>query len=318
MKVLVMGAGAIGSVFGGLLAKAGSEVSLVGRGRYMSAVERNGLMLSGIFGEHHVTNLKTFTKVSQIKDRDFDLILITTKAFDTEEAVKEVLPLVGVKTLVISLQNGLGNLEAIARLAGEEHAVGGRVIFGVEMPEVGHAKVTVFGDKVLLGSPSGKIPLERIAEVARLFTEAGIPTEATTEINHYLWGKILYNSCLNALSAILGSNYGVLGKIPETREIMAEVVSEIFAVAKGEGVKLGFANPADYLSLFYSRLLPATAAHHSSMLQDVRQGRKTEIDAMNGIIVKLGEKHGIETPVNRLLTRLVHAREKLPANPPQG
>jgi len=311
MKVLVMGAGAVGSVVGGFLAEAGHAVSLVGRERYMEAIRQHGLKIGGIWGEHHVSNLHTLLSVAEIEEKSIPLILITTKSFDTEEATSQVLPLVGGDTLVISLQNGLGNVETISRLVGDERTVGGRVMFGVELEREGHFLVTVCADRVMLGSPSAKVPQERIAEVATAFTQAGIPAEATPHIQRFIWGKVLYNCCLNALSALLDTSYGELGEYPETREIIAAVISEVFALAQRRGVDLGFSSPAAYQEVFFNRLLPDTYSHHSSMLQDVKQGKKTEINAINGAVVRLGEEEGIATPANWLLTRLVQARERL-------
>jgi len=311
MKVLVMGAGAIGSVFGGTLANAGNNVTFIGRESHMQAIRSKGLKISGIFGDYLVPNIKTYTSASEVKERDFDFVFLSVKSFDTEEAARQVLPLLSEKTPVISLQNGLGNIEKIAEVVGEHRTVGGRVIFGVEAVEAGHVKVTVFGDKVLLGSKPGKVPMARIAKIAEAITKAGIPTEMTDEIERHLWGKILYNSCLNALSAILDCHYGALGEYPETKDIVKKVIAEIFEVAKSEGVNLGFKDTAEYEALFFGKLLPNTYSHHSSTLQDLKRGRKTEIDAMNGIIARLGEKNGVATPANLILTQLVHAKEKM-------
>ena len=311
MKILVMGAGAIGSVFGGLLAKQQHDVSLIGRKRYMDAINGGGLNISGIFGEHHVTNLKTFVDSAGVTERGFDVIFVATKSFDTETAVKGILPLLGEATLVISLQNGLGNVETISRMVGAERTVGGRVIFGVELVKPGHFKVTVIADKVLLGSPGGKADGKKLEEIAGALSAAGIPAETTPDITMYIWQKVLYNSCLNALSAILDTSYGQLGEHMATKEIISEIIRETFSVAVCKNIDLGFTGAAEYEKLFFEKLLPATASHHSSMLQDARNGRRTEIDAINGAIVQLGEEIGIATPVNWMLTRLLHAQENL-------
>ncbi len=277
----------------------------------MNAVKDKGLRVSGLFGDHTVRNIKTYTRVSDVAYRDFDLVFISVKSFDTGTAIREVLPLLSPETLIISLQNGIGNIEAIGEIACAERTVGAKVHFGAEMVEPGHARVTVFGDKVMLGSLSPKAPVERIAAVAAMFSKAGIPTDTTDDINRFLWNKITFNCCLNAPSAILDCTYGALGKDPGTVDIMKKIIAEIYEVAKAEGVNPGFNSPAEYEAIFFGKLLPNTAGHRSSTLQDLKRGRKTEIDALNGVIARLGEKHGIETPVNLILTQLVHAREKL-------
>jgi len=315
MRVLVVGAGAIGSVFGGFLAKAGYQVSLVGRRRHMAAIADQGLRIGGIWGEHKVTNLATFVSTTDLPHQRFDLVLITTKSYDTGEALCEVYPLVSPDTVVISLQNGVGNVEAISGVVGPTRTLVGRVIFGVELHIPGQVEVTVYQDKVMLGSPTSAVAQERVEEIAQVFTEAGIPSEATTEITKYIWGKVLYNCCLNALSALLECNYGELMERGETRQIMSQVIAEVFAVAESEGVALMWQSPQEYERRLLDVLIPDTYAHHSSMLQDVRQGRRTEIDAMNGAIATLGRQVGLETPTNLLLTRLIKAKEQRPTGP---
>jgi 2-dehydropantoate 2-reductase len=315
MKILVMGAGAVGSVFGGLLAESGQAVSLIGRESYMQAVRDNGLRISGIWGEHLIRNIRTYTSAKEIDKADFDVILLTTKSFDTEAAVKEVLPLVGPKTLIVSLQNGIGNIETITSLAGKEHTLGGRVIFGIEFVAPGHFKVTVIADKVLLGTVSKDVPKERIVELAATITRAGVPTDTTDDINKFVWLKVLYNCCLNAPTALLDTIYGKLGEFEPTREIMSAVISEVLAVAKSRGIDMGFPTVAAYEEVFYGKLLPPTYAHHSSTLQDLKSGKKTEIEALNGAIVRLGKEKGVPAPVNWTLTQLIHAREELNKNP---
>ncbi len=315
MKILVMGAGAVGSVFGGLLAESGQDVSFIGRERYMNAVHESGLRISGIWGEHHIHNIRTFTSVKDTNEAGFELILLTTKSFDTEEAVRELMPLIGPKTLIVSLQNGLGNIETIAKIVGKEHTVGARVIFGVEFVAPGHFKVSVIADKVLLGTITKEIPPERITEIAQMMTRAGIPTETTKDIEKFIWNKVLYNCCLNAPSALLDTCYGKLGDFTPTRELMRAVITEVLAVAKSRGIDLGYQAAAAYEEVFYGKLLPPTYAHHSSTLQDLKSGRKTEIEALNGAIVRLGKEKGVPAPVNWSLTQLIYAREELNKNP---
>ncbi len=309
-----MGAGAVGSVFGGMLCRAGHEVSLIGRRHYMEAIRRKGLSISGIFGEHHIRGLRPYSSPGEVADGPFPVVLLTTKSFDTEAALTQVLPLLDAESLVISLQNGLGNIEAVSGLIGKGRTIGGRVMFGVEFVAPGHFHVSVFAEKVMLGSADGGLSQDRVAGIADIFTGAGIPTEATEEIQRYLWGKVLFNCCLNALSALLDTCYGKLGEQAETRQIISDVIDEVFSLAGRKGVNMGFVSPDAYREFFFNCLLVNAYSHHSSMLQDVKRGKRTEIDAINGAIVALAEKEGIDTPVNRLLTRLVRAQEKLAAS----
>jgi 2-dehydropantoate 2-reductase len=213
-------------------------------------------------------------------------------------------------SLVISLQNGLGNVETISQVVGDHRAVGGRLIFGIRVPEAGRAEITVYADKVMLGSPLHKVDLARLEEIAAAFTKAGIPTEATLEIGQFIWGKVFYNCCLNPLSALLEVTYGELSEHSETRQIMTSVIEEIFAVAAVKGVSLAWCSPLEYQEILFGRLIPDTYAHHASMLQDVMRGNRTEIDALNGAVATMGEEVGVPTPVNLMLTRLIKVKER--------
>lgn len=318
MHILVMGAGAIGSVIGGLLAQAGHTVALVGRAGHMDAIAARGLRITGIWGDHVVSGLLTSTAPEQAPPLAYDALLICTKAYDTAAAVDAALPHVPARALVVSLQNGLGNVETIAARAGPERTVGGRVIFGADMVQEGAVRVTVFGGDVLLGHPDGRTPPPGLRELAAALTAAGVPTQATPEVMGYIWGKVLYNACLNPLSALLDLPYGALAEHAGTRAIMREVIAEAFAVAHAEGVRLLWESPTAYERLLFGELVPPTAAHYASMRADLQRGRRTEIDALNGALVRLGERHGLATPTNRVLTWLVTAREARPRTMPSS
>ena len=310
MRFLVMGAGAIGSVAGGLLAEAGHDVTLVGRAAHMSAIRAKGLRITGIWGDHVVSGLGAFTSVNEISSPvSFDVIFIATKSYDTAAAVRDILPLLAPDSLVVSLQNGLGTMETIAGLTGLQRAVGGRVIFGAELVEPGRVAVTVYGGDVMLGSPEGPAST-RIQALAATCTAAGIPTQATDDILSYIWGKVLYNGSLNALSALLGMPYGALLRSEPARQLMGTLITEMFAVARAAGARLPWQEPEDYRRVLFEELIPMTGAHYASMHADLRQGKRTEIDALNGAIVRLGQRHGIPTPVNATLTLLIKTAEE--------
>lgn len=309
MRLLIMGAGAIGSVVGGFMAKAGHEVSLVGRAGHMQAVRDVGLRITGIWGEHRVGGLETCTDAQELRRRGYDLILITVKSYDTARAVEAVRPIVGADTLVCSYQNGLGNAEVIAGAYGWERTVGARAIYGAWIPEPGHADVTVIANPTALGVYDPAAPAERVRAMAQAMDEAGLPTVYTDKIATVLWGKVAYNCALNPLSALLDVPYGALLDTEHTREILREVVRELYSVGGAMGVALEPDNAEDYITLLFERLIPPTAAHYASMREDFRHRRRTEIDALNGAICRYAAVYGVPSPTNALLTRLVHARE---------
>lgn len=309
LRVLVMGAGSMGSVVGGFLAKAGHAVTLVGRDKHMAAIREQGLGITGIWGEHRVTSLRTQTDVTGLSKGDFDLILITVKSYDTQAAVEAVQPLVDADTLVCSYQNGLGNAEIIAEAVGREHTAGARVIFGVWLPEPGHAEVTVIANPTALGVYGSRAPAEHVHAIAQAMDAAGVPTVCTKEIATVLWAKVAYNCALNPLSALLDVPYGALVETEHTRETMREVVAELYAVGQAMDIRLKPTTAEAYMSLLFEELIPPTAAHYASMREDFRHKRRTEIEALNGAICRYGARHGIPCPTNTVLTRLVHARE---------
>ncbi|MCD6386471.1 2-dehydropantoate 2-reductase [Candidatus Sumerlaeota bacterium] len=313
MRYLIFGAGAIGSVVGGLLARlsiSDDEVFLIGRSPHVDIIRSRGLHINGIWGESIIKIPNAFSSPDELPVKSFDVIFITVKSYDTENAARAAAPLLSESGLMISLQNGLGNLEKISNVVGLKRTAGGRVIFGVEFPEPAHVTVTVCAEPVMLGSPENRAPEHIIRTCVDRFNQAGIPAEFTTEIERHIWAKVLYNIALNPLSTILGVNYGALLENDYTPEIMKQIIREAFAVADACGQELFWKTPEEYLDVLFNRLIPATAAHHPSMLQDIRRGKRTEIDALNGAIVRLGRRFNVETPVNATLTYLIKSLEQ--------
>lgn len=308
MRMLVMGAGAVGSVVGGFMANAGHAVTLLGRKGHMDAVARDGLRISGIWGEHRVNGMATATDIAEI-DGPFDFILMAVKSYDTESATRLIQPFVGDDTLVCSYQNGLGNAEAIAAILGWEHVLDARVIYGVWLPEPGHAEVTVTADATAIGAYHNAVPMARVETIAQAMAESGIPSHATDSIATFLWAKVAYNCALNPLSALLDVPYGALLDTEDTRQTMHEIVHELYAVGGAMGVALEPDTPEGYIERLFDYLIPVTAGHYASMREDIRRERRTEIDAINGAICRFGAEHNIACPTNGILSRLIRARE---------
>jgi len=315
LRFVICGAGAIGSVFGGMLVKAGHQVDLVGRDPHMEAVRKEGLVIDGILGNHLIRELGTYTDLAgPDPDPPAAAVFVSVKSSDTAHAVRELQRsgLVADTSLVVSLQNGLGNLELIRQAFGPDRSFGGRVIFGAQVTEPGHVHVSVWADKVLIGGPDGKTArgaraLERGADLAGLLTRSGIETQVSENIDAALWGKVLYNVGLNPLSALLEVPYGALGSQENSRDLLSSLMGEAFAVAARE-TALPWDSFEEYLEVFFSKLLPSTESHLSSMLQDLERGRETEIDAITGQVIRRAESQGLAVPVNRVIYDLVKAK----------
>lgn len=308
-SILILGAGAIGSVVGGFLARQGHRVALVGRAAHMEAIARKGLSIRGIWGAHEVYGLRIATDTAPFRGEHFDAIVVSVKSYATQEAAALLPPLLAPDTLVLAYQNGLGNAEQLAAVAGWERTVGVRAIYGARIPAPAEVEVTVIAQPTALGLFRPGPHAARVQALALAMDAAGLPTVFTKDITPVLWAKVAYNCALNPLSALLDVPYGRLAELPETRAIMAQVIEELYAEGAHLGVQLQPASPAAYLELFYEQLVPPTAVHYASMREDLRQGRRTEIEALNGAIARFGSDYKQLCPANTLLTRLIHARE---------
>lgn len=320
MRMLVFGAGAIGSVLGGFCAEAGHHVTLLGRPWHLDVIRDHGLLIDGLWGTHRVSGLETATRLEDLPHPgDWEWIFVCVKAHQTPEAAQALPALLGPKTLVCSFQNGLGNDEALTQRLHPSRVALARVIFGVQLSPA-HAHVTVCGGDVLIGAPDGRVPEASLRALAETLKAAGIPVRVTPAIRQALWTKVLYNCALNGLSTLLEVPYGRLLDSPQAARLMRAVIEEGYRVAPAQGIALDPPTAQAYWELLTAHLIPRTAAHEASMLQDVRAGKPTEIDALNGALARLGQAAGIPTPANTLLTRLVHAKEAFvaPSSDRQG
>jgi|LQYC01.1.fsa_nt_gi 2-dehydropantoate 2-reductase len=314
MKIIILGAGAIGLVFGGFLAKAGHRVVFLGREQNVLEIKRHGLFIEGLWGSHLIKNMVGYTNLEELKKKEgasFDLVLLTVKSYDTENMLKAFHETFVDPMPILSLQNGLGNLDKMSQIIGPQWAMAGRVIFGAEIDSPGRVSVTVYAEEVIVGGIANGIDYQKVTEIADTLSNAGIPTLPTREINKYIWGKALYNSALNGLGAILGVNYGFLKEHESSRMLITSIVQEFFNVLEKEDVTLDWPTPRVYLDDLFERLIPATYDHYPSMLRDIQHRKRTEIGSINGAIVEIAQKHGIDVPVNWLITALVKTKEKI-------
>jgi 2-dehydropantoate 2-reductase len=318
LKVAIVGAGAVGLALGSCLHEAAGELTFVARkGRASSealaTLRADGLRRTGIFGEVHVpgSRIAIADGLEALAEREWDALLICTKTTATRTLASELGALwtrLRGEPRVVLCQNGWGNAERFAAHLPREQIDNARIITGFRRLAPNHVDVTVHADAIHLGSLFGPPAalLDRLAAaIAR-----DIPCAVTPDIEGDLWAKVLYNCLLNPLGALLGVPYGVLGESERTRAIMERVAREIFAVLARSGYHTHWDGPDAYLETFFRELLPATASHESSMLQDLRAGRPTEIDALCGAVVRLGAEHGVDTPVNLALADLVGAAER--------
>lgn len=302
MRIAVLGAGAVGLSLAARLSTV-SDVIAVARPGTVEAIRADGFRLSGLWGDA-VYDLAVATALDP--GEVFDYVFITAKSVDTAAVCREFAPTIE-HTETASLQNGIGNEEIIA--GATDRVIGGTIITGFERRGPNAVRVTVEGGPMKLGRfPSGVDP--GVQALVDLIRSAGIPVEGTATIRTEIWGKTLYNCALNPIGALANVPYGRLAE-PHAWAIVTAIVGEVFEVARAEGVALAWPDAPAYLDFLATRQLPSTAGHHSSMLQDLSRGRKTEIDFLNGAIAEIGARHGIGTPVNACIANLVRFRESL-------
>ena len=244
-SILIAGAGAIGSIVGGMLHDAGHDVTLLGRRAHLEAIARDGLKISGLLGDRTVTGLKLADDPAKL-GRRFGLILCTVKSYDTESIADALADRLADDGVIVSMQNGLGNIESLIGTFGARRVLGARVIFGAEIRSPGSAHVTVFAHPVAIG-PAPALQREdapalasRAREIAAMLDAAGVPALGFDDIMPMMWTKILYNVALNPLGALFRADYGALAEDADARPIMDRLIDEAFAVARALGVRCRF------------------------------------------------------------------------------
>lgn len=302
-SVAVLGAGAVGCYFGGMLARAGAPVTLIGRPLHVEAIARDGLLLESCRFRESIP-LAATTDVAGAEGAD--VVLFCVKAPDTESAARSLAPHVTEKTTIVSLQNGVDNVPRIRFLVCAA-VIPAVVYVGVEMTGPGHARHTARGDLVIGGLPPAA-PSPRLESLAALFARAGVPCRISDNVEADLWLKLLINCAYNAISALGRARYGRMASDPRVREVMRQVVEETVAVAQAAGVRL----PAQDLVATTWQLADSMAETLSSTAQDVLRGKRTEIDALNGYVARRGAELGVATPVNQTLHALVKLLEEAP------
>ncbi|TDU30955.1 ketopantoate reductase [Panacagrimonas perspica] len=293
MNILVMGAGAVGCYYGAMLARAGHAVTLVARARHVDAIRREGLLFeSAAFTGRIPIGASTTPEAA----RDADLVLFCVKSGDTESAGEMLLPFLHDKACVLSLQNGVDNAERLSKVLCR-NVIPAIVYLAVGMPGDGHLRHHGRGELVI-----GRF--DDAARIAAVLDAAKIPTQVSDDVVPALWDKLIINCAFNAMSAIPQIPYGKLVASEGVVAVMHDVIRECLAVARAAGVA-GLSDP--YLAV--NRIAGSMATQRSSTAQDLAAGKPTEIDHLNGYVVRLGETYGVATPVNGALRTLVHLME---------
>jgi 2-dehydropantoate 2-reductase len=298
MKIAVVGAGAMGSLFGAMLAQAGNQVWLYDVWlEHVQAINQDGLRIERE-GQTRTVDLKATSDPAQIGRAD--LVIIFVKSTQTRTAAETARDLAGFEGAVMTLQNGMGNADVIAEFIEPDRILAGTTSHGATMLGAGCIRHAGIGATTIGSWAAGGAGRERAGKIADFFNQAGIETRAVDEVRSVIWDKLLINVGINAITALSGIKNGQILDLEITRELSRAAVEEAMAVARAKAINIK-SNAVD--TVF--KVAQATAANRSSMGQDVDNKRQTEIPAINGFIVREAKKLGIATPVNFALTALV-------------
>lgn len=305
MKILVMGAGAVGGYFGGRLAAAGNDVTFVARGAHLAAIRDEGLRVESPLDNIHINPAKVTDDPAVAGV--VDAVLVAVKLWDTEEAAKRVRPVIGPDTAVISLQNGIQKDEILRSVLGPKPVVGGVSYVGATIAEAGVIRHTGKLQKIVLGEYDGQRSARCLA-LLRTLTEARIEAELSADIERAIWEKFVSIVGLSGATSAIRLPIGPIRSNPRTRRLLLDVMREVVAVGRAGGVRLN-PNFADDRMAFWDTVSPEMT---SSMHSDLERGNRLELRWLGGAVVELGEQRGVPTPVNRVLYEvlILHAEGK--------
>lgn len=294
MRIAVIGAGAVGCYYGAMLLRAGYDVTLVGRAAHVEAINANGLHFESASFTGYIP-AKAVTDIAELHQPD--LVLFAVKSGDTDQTAKTLKPVLKPDSVVLSLQNGVDNPERLRKILSQP-VIAAAVYVATEMPGPGHVKHNGLGKLIIGNAPQS-------AALAKLLSDAAVDTTVSDDIDAVQWAKLINNCAYNAMSAVAGIAYGEMVNVEGVRQILTDAVTECVAVARACGVTL----PGDVLdkTLGLAAVMPL---QQSSTSQDLGRGKPSEIDFLNGFIVRKGLEHGIPTPTNHALQVMVKLVER--------
>jgi len=301
MKIVIVGPGAIGCLFAAYLAKSKEEIWLLDKNSQRAAkLNECGISLEGVSANWQA---KPKTTANPQDIGQADLIINCVKSFHTKAAIEQILPLLSPETKILTLQNGIGNVEIISELAGEERVMAGVTNEGATLIDTGKIRHAGRGETII-GAIDGKTPVAMRA-IREIFNQVGLECKMSRDIKSLLWSKLIINVGINALSAITRLPNGKLIEYEGTRRILRDAVTEAARIAKRKRIKLIFDDPLAKVEA----VCEGTQKNLSSMLQDVLRKKRTEVDFINGVIVRLAQELSIDVPTNKFLLDLIKTIE---------
>jgi len=313
MKILIIGSGSVGIGLGASLLSQKTEVSFLARKNTASEMKKNGIKRVGLF-EHYSFSpdeFKVYESYDELPDEEFDFIIVSSKTTanrNIAEMLNSYRNILKDDFTILIVQNGFGNDEEYLKYFKTNQVYCARIITGFTRPEPNISEVTVYTEPMLLGSLQNE-DISHLQPIADKITASGIKCELCEEVDKYLWAKMLYNCALNPLGTILDVTYGKLTENQYSIEVMDNIIDELFNVINASPYTTLWDNADDYKKVFYGKLVPDTYNHYSSMHQDIKRKIKTEIDTLNGKVIDLGEKYGVDVKTNKIIYDLIKAIE---------
>jgi 2-dehydropantoate 2-reductase len=301
MKIVIIGTGGVGGYFGGKLAKAGYDVTFLARGEHLKAIQKNGLTIKSIQGDFKVDPVKTTDSLNTIGSAD--LVILGVKAWQVRDISKDLTPVIKRDTIVLPLQNGVLAAEELKENINKENIIGGlcRIISKIDSPGV----INHFGiEPTILFGELDNSKTERVNLLKTIFDYAGIKARISDDITSDLWGKFI-GICVSGLLAVTKTTYGELRELKETRQLMIELLAEIYVLSQTMGIQIG----SDFVDKTISVIDSYPHESTSSLTRDVWEGKPSEIEYQNGTVVKLAEKFGVDVPVNRFVYNCIMPME---------
>ncbi len=313
MKILIVGSGAVGLGLAAFLINSRNRVTLFARNDSERLLKQNGFNVSGIFGnfEHKPNNFETISSYTDITD-GYDYILITAKTLANREIAKNLSTIKNTIQLskIVVIQNGWGNSEIYGEYFSKEQIYTARIITGFFRKSYTDIEITVHADTMFVGNIFKKELSTNVKPLSDALNEGGFDCSISEDVDKHLWAKMLYNCALNPLGAVLNVEYGKLSENEYSKNIMNRIIDEIYEAMELNGFST-FLDKNEYKEVFYKKLIPSTYSHKSSMLQDLINKRKTEIDSLNGIVVELGRKHNKNFYYNSFIVDTIKAKESM-------
>jgi 2-dehydropantoate 2-reductase len=294
MRIAVFGAGGVGGYFGGRLAQAGEQVVFIARGDHLKAIRETGLRVDSTRGDFHLHPAEATENPADVGP--VDAVLVAVKAWQVPDAARAMLPMLGLDTFVVPLENGVEAASQLSAVLGEARVLGGLCRIFSYIVTHGHIRHGGAEPSVAFGELDNRVS-ERAIRLKEAFQKAGVAVEIPQDIHVAIWQKFLFISSLSGVGAVTRAPVGILRSIPETRTMLEEAMREVFTVARARGIQLPDSTLTKTMS-FVDALPPEGTA---SMQRDIAEGRPSELESQNGAVVKLGREAGIATPVHTFI-----------------